>query len=144
MTIANFSLQSKKLQVVWAYSHSLSWLPNRVLRCLSSVDIIHLLAKCNWRRDQYHRDKYKHITYIFACNVRWQLFETCRWHRVAVFTTEQLFVSLLCPFPHGQIGRHFADDIFEYIFMNEKFYILNFHWWLFLRVLFTITQHWFR
>ena len=26
--------------------------------------------------------------------------------------------------PPGQNGRHFADDIFRCIFMNEKFYIL--------------------
>ena len=26
--------------------------------------------------------------------------------------------------PPGQNGRHFADDIFRCIFLNEKFYIL--------------------
>ena len=26
--------------------------------------------------------------------------------------------------PHGQSGRHFADDIFRCIFVNEKFHIL--------------------
>ena len=44
-----------------------------------------------------------------------------------------------------QNGRHFTDDIFRCIFVNEKFSILlKFHWSLFLRVRLTITQHWYR
>ena len=31
----------------------------------------------------------------------------------------------LTHFPPGQNGRHFADYIFRYIFVNETFYILN-------------------
>ena len=31
---------------------------------------------------------------------------------------------LLNSYPHGHNGRHFPDDIFECIFMNEKFGIL--------------------
>ena len=27
-------------------------------------------------------------------------------------------------FPSGQNGRHFADDLFRYIFLNEQFFIL--------------------
>ena len=27
--------------------------------------------------------------------------------------------------PHGQNGRHFADDIFRRIFLNENIWILN-------------------
>ena len=53
-----------------------------------------------------------------------------------------LFTKLISP---GQNGRHFADDIFRCIFMNESFiFCLKFHWSLFLRVQMTITQHWFR
>ena len=48
-------------------------------------------------------------------------------------------------FPPGQNGRHFADDIFRCIFVNEKICIwLKFHWSLFLRLQLTINQHWFR
>ena len=47
--------------------------------------------------------------------------------------------------PPAQNGRHFTDNIFRYIFVNEKFCILiislNF---LFVRVELAITQHWFR
>ena len=31
---------------------------------------------------------------------------------------------VLTRLPPGQNGRHFTDDIFEYIFMNDKFCIL--------------------
>ena len=34
-------------------------------------------------------------------------------------------LPFLNPFPSGQNGRHFTDDVFEYIVMNEKFDILN-------------------
>ena len=48
--------------------------------------------------------------------------------------------------PPGQNGRHFTNDIFGCIFVNEKFCILisrfKFHWSLFLRVQCTISQHW--
>ena len=30
--------------------------------------------------------------------------------------------------PPGQIGRHFADDILRYIFVNEKFFIFIIIW----------------
>ena len=44
--------------------------------------------------------------------------------------------------PPGQNGRHFADDIFRCIFVNEMFlFWLKFHWSLFLWVQLTITQH---
>ena len=44
--------------------------------------------------------------------------------------------------PPGQNGRHFADDIFRCIFVNEKFFVLiKFHWSFFLRVQLTINQH---
>ena len=33
-------------------------------------------------------------------------------------------ISLFNSSPPGQNGRHFTDDIFKCIFMNEKFYIL--------------------
>ena len=47
--------------------------------------------------------------------------------------------------PPGEIGGHFADDVFWCIFLNEIFCILlKIHWSLFLRVQFTITRHWFR
>ena len=39
--------------------------------------------------------------------------------------------------------RHFADDIFKCIFLNEKFR-LRFHWSLFLKFKLTLFQHWFR
>ena len=47
----------------------------------------------------------------------------------------------------GQNGRHFADDIFKCIFLNDKVRLLTkFHWSLFLSVksIITRTQHWFR
>ena len=44
-----------------------------------------------------------------------------------------------------QNGRHFSDDIFKCIFLNEMCeFCLRFHWSLFLRFLLTIFQHWFR
>ena len=47
--------------------------------------------------------------------------------------------------PHGQNGRHFADDIFRCIFVNENFVSwLKFHWSFVLRVQLTITQQWLR
>ena len=47
--------------------------------------------------------------------------------------------------PPGQNDRHFADDIFKYVFMNEKvLFRFEFHWSLFTRVQLTIFQHWFR
>ena len=46
--------------------------------------------------------------------------------------------------PPGQNGRHFADDIYGFIFVNEEFYILIKILSLFIRVQLTITQHWFR
>ena len=50
--------------------------------------------------------------------------------------------NILRPRPNG---RHFADDIFKYIFLNENFWIpVKFHWNLFLRVQLTSFQHWFR
>ena len=53
--------------------------------------------------------------------------------------------SFLTHLPPGQNGCHFADDIFRYIFVNEKLCILiKFDWSFFLRVNLTITQHWFR
>ena len=44
-----------------------------------------------------------------------------------------------------QNGRHFADDIFKCIFLNENVWIpIKIHWRLFVRVQLTIFQHWFR
>ena len=44
-----------------------------------------------------------------------------------------------------QNGRHFPDDIFKYIFLNENVWIwLRSHWSFFLRLQLTIHQHWFR
>ena len=44
-----------------------------------------------------------------------------------------------------QIGRHFCDDIFKYIFLNEMYKLrLIFHWNLLPRVQLTIFQDWFR
>ena len=55
------------------------------------------------------------------------------------------YVNTLRP---RQNGRHFADDPFKRIFLNENVYIykfrLRFHWSLFPRVQSTIFQHWFR
>ena len=42
-----------------------------------------------------------------------------------------------------QNGRHFVDDIFYRIFLNERFkFSLKFHWNLFPKVQWTINQHW--
>ena len=63
-----------------------------------------------------------------------------------------------CMTPHGesriqgvntlrprQHGRHFADDTFKCIFLNENVWMpIKFHWNLFLRVQLTIFHHWFR
>ena len=35
-----------------------------------------------------------------------------------------VYTYLINPSPPGQNGRHFADNIFRCIFMNEKFYVL--------------------
>ena len=44
-----------------------------------------------------------------------------------------------------QNDRHFADDIFKSIFLNETIRIaMKFQWSLFPRVQWTIFQHWFR
>ena len=44
-----------------------------------------------------------------------------------------------------QNGRHFADDIFKCIFLNENVWIpIKISLSLFLRVQLTISQHWFR
>ena len=44
-----------------------------------------------------------------------------------------------------QNGRHFADDIFKCIFLNENVWIgLIFNWSLFLWFELTIFQHWYR
>ena len=44
-----------------------------------------------------------------------------------------------------QFGHLFTDDIFKFIFVNEKFeFWLKFHWSLFPRVQLTICKHWFR
>ena len=44
-----------------------------------------------------------------------------------------------------QNGRHFPDDIFTCIFLNENFWILNnISLKMFLRVCLTMWQHWFR
>ena len=51
-------------------------------------------------------------------------------------------VSTLRP---GQDGRHFPDDIFKCIFLNENIWIfITISPNLFLRVELTIFQHWFR
>ena len=34
------------------------------------------------------------------------------------------YVPLIASYPHGQYGRHFADDIFRHIFVNEHIDIL--------------------
>ena len=45
----------------------------------------------------------------------------------------------------SQIGHHFADDIFQCIFLKKIFeFWLKFHWNLFPLVKSTIFQHWFR
>ena len=44
-----------------------------------------------------------------------------------------------------QNSRHFPNDIFKCIFLNENVeFLLKFQWSLFPRVQFTIFQHWFR
>ena len=49
--------------------------------------------------------------------------------------------------PGRNRDRHFADDSFRSIFVNEKYiwkFWLKSHWSLFLRVQLRIAQHWFR
>ena len=42
-------------------------------------------------------------------------------------------------------GRHITDNIFKCFFQNKMYeFRLKFHWSLFLKVLLTIFQHWFR
>ena len=38
--------------------------------------------------------------------------------------TKWLLLNSINSSPPRQNGRHFADDIFRYIFLNEKFYVL--------------------
>ena len=55
---------------------------------------------------------------------------------------EVIVINTLRP---RQNGRHFADDTFKRIFMNEMLeFRLKFHWCLFLRVQLTTFQRWFR
>ena len=50
-----------------------------------------------------------------------------------------LFMSWTNSSPPGQNGRHFADDIFECIFMNENsVFWFEFHFSLILRILFRL------
>ena len=43
----------------------------------------------------------------------------------------------------GRNGRHFADGIYESIFMNENLVLwFEFHWGLFLKIQLTVSQHW--
>ena len=44
-----------------------------------------------------------------------------------------------------QNGRHFPDDIFKWILLNENVWIsIRLHWSLILGVQLAISQHWFR
>ena len=52
-------------------------------------------------------------------------------------------ISRIKPSHYEQNCRHFADDIFKHIFLNENSWILI-EWSLFLRVILTISKHWFR
>ena len=57
-------------------------------------------------------------------------------------TRKMLPFNTLRPRPND---RHFADDIFKRIFLNENYeFRLRFHWYSFLGLKLTIFQHWFR
>ena len=71
------------------------------------------------------------------------------WGSVAAYFFCQCTISselqLLNTLRPRQNGRHFPDDIFKWIFVNENAWIsINIHWSLFLGVQLTIFQHWFR
>ena len=75
------------------------------------------------------RRPYSLTTVMMSWNLGWQ---DRQWH---CFNSS----------PAGPNGRHFADDIFRCILLNEKFCILfRISPKLFLRCQLTISQHWFR
>ena len=75
----------------------------------------------------------------------------CNWQYIIFNMSPQVSFGRYMPcgevfelIPLGKIGRHFSDEIFWWIFMNENFlFWLKFHWNLFVRVQLTISQHWF-
>ena len=65
------------------------------------------------------------------------------WPPIGLWLTESL-PGLINTLGLWQNGRHFPDDIFKYIFLNENIWISRFHWSLFPRVQLTILQHFLR
>ena len=72
----------------------------------------------------------------------------CRdWHILAqtLTTHTELVMLIFNTLSPRQNYRHFADDILEYIFLNENIWIsINIHWSMFIRIQTTISDHWFR
>ena len=82
--------------------------------------------------------------------------KVCHWSTGVAAHCTMFYYSILLNAVHSydintlrprQNGRHFANDTFKRIFVDENFRILmKFHWSLFLRVQFwlRIFHHWFR
>ena len=101
------------------------------------------------------------ITWI---NIDWSLVKSSDSHIMAISKEMpqrsitkiglKIIYKISLKFPRGQWvntlrprqnGRHFTDDVFKCIFLNGNLWIsIKFQLGLFLRVQFTIFQHWFR
>ena len=96
-----------------------------------------------------HRHKHIHMyTYNALVCVRMCLPNIYTYmHHTHTITSRRAYTRslfLINP-PPRENRRHFADDIFKCIFLNENFeFSLKFHWSLFSRVQLTISKHWFR
>ena len=73
-----------------------------------------------------------HIYLIIDARLSWnstmkesQAWLSCMVNAKPAHDLEPLLLTWINSSPPGQNGRHFADDIFRSIFMNEKFSILN-------------------
>ena len=80
---------------------------------------------------------YRCNEFPWIANYRVQRLAPCTWS--AALGEKSLVLGSLNTLRPRQNGRHFAEDIFSNIFMNEKFCILIKS--LFLRVQLRITQH---
>ena len=87
-------------------------------------------------------DLYNHNNFLYHLNSSWCV---CTKNKsVYIFLWTKLYWDINTLKPRKN-GRHFADDIFKCIFLNENVWIpIKISLSLFLRVQLTIFQHWFR
>ena len=146
------------------------WLGDTICRHGPQSTLVRVMVFCLmaqiWHLNQYWlfmsrvlQHSYKrHSTENFHKSNHYNEYEICTSKIKATILRGQ-WVSSLRP---RKNGRHFADDIFKCIFLNENIWIpikismkfvswmkmlefwLHFHWSLLLRVQLTIFHHWFR